>query len=162
MLLYSVEFTPLLHTLHILEAVRIASHYSLFQAWTGMCWFNSSALDNMAAISQRTFSNASPWMKSFVSWFKFHLNLFLTFPIDNKWALVQVMAWRRIGDKPLHEPMLTQFTDTYMRHKGEMSYGDCFTNLHRGFPGTLGPMVHVHVGLSVQIADTLSHTQPDN
>ena len=37
-------------------------------------------------------------------------------PIDNKWALVQVMAWRWTGDKPLSEPMLTQFTDAYMRH----------------------------------------------
>ena len=36
--------------------------------------------------------------------------------IDNKWALVQVMAWRRTGDKPLSEPMLTQFIDSYMRH----------------------------------------------
>ena len=31
------------------------------------------------------------------------------------------MAWRQIGDKPLYEPMLTQFTDAYMQHKGEMS-----------------------------------------
>ena len=37
-------------------------------------------------------------------------------PIDNKPALVKVMAWRRTGDKPLPEPMLTQFTDAYMRH----------------------------------------------
>ena len=37
-------------------------------------------------------------------------------PIDNKPALVQVMAWRRTGDKPLPEPMMTQFTDAYMRH----------------------------------------------
>ena len=35
-------------------------------------------------------------------------------PIDNKPALVQVMAWRRTGDKPLPEPMTTQFTDAYM------------------------------------------------
>ena len=35
-------------------------------------------------------------------------------PIDNKPALVQVMAWRRIGNKPLPEPMLTQITGTYM------------------------------------------------
>ena len=28
-------------------------------------------------------------------------------PIDNKSALVQVMAWRRTGDKPLSEPMMT-------------------------------------------------------
>ena len=37
-------------------------------------------------------------------------------PIENNQALVQIMAWRRIGDKPLSEPMLTQFTDAYMRH----------------------------------------------
>ena len=37
-------------------------------------------------------------------------------PIDNKPALVQVMAWHIIGDKPLPEPMLTQFTDAYMRN----------------------------------------------
>ena len=42
-------------------------------------------------------------------------------PIDDKPALVQVMAWRRRGDKPLPKPMLTQFTDAYMRHQGEMS-----------------------------------------
>ena len=41
-------------------------------------------------------------------------------PIDNKSALVQVMAWRRTGDKPLPEPMMTQFTDEYTRHQGEM------------------------------------------
>ena len=37
-------------------------------------------------------------------------------PIDNNRALVQIMAWRRPGDKPLSEPMLTRFTDAYMRH----------------------------------------------
>ena len=42
-------------------------------------------------------------------------------PIHNKSALVQVMAWRQTGDKPLPEPMLTQFINTYMQHEGEMS-----------------------------------------
>ena len=37
-------------------------------------------------------------------------------PIDSKWALVQVMAWRQIGDRPLSEPVLTQFIDAYMQH----------------------------------------------
>ena len=41
-------------------------------------------------------------------------------PINNKLALIQVMVWRRTGDKPLFEPMLTHFTDVYMRHYGEM------------------------------------------
>ena len=36
--------------------------------------------------------------------------------VDNKPALVQIMVWRRIGDKPLPEPMMIQFTDAYMRH----------------------------------------------
>ena len=37
-------------------------------------------------------------------------------PIDNKSALVQVMAWRRIGDEPFCKTMLTRFSDAYMRH----------------------------------------------
>ena len=42
-------------------------------------------------------------------------------PIDNKPALVQVMAWRQTGDKPLPALMLTQFTDAYMQRWGEMN-----------------------------------------
>ena len=37
-------------------------------------------------------------------------------PIDKNLALVKIMSWRRIGDKPLFEPMLTRFSDAYMRH----------------------------------------------
>ena len=37
-------------------------------------------------------------------------------PIENNPALVHIMAWRRIGDKPLSESILTRFTDAYMRH----------------------------------------------
>ena len=40
-------------------------------------------------------------------------------PVDNKPALVQVMAWRRTGDKPLPEPMLTQFTNAYAALEGD-------------------------------------------
>ena len=36
--------------------------------------------------------------------------------IENGAALVQVMPWHRTGDKPIPEPMLTQFTDAYMQH----------------------------------------------
>ena len=46
------------------------------------------------------------------------INISLNFapygPIDYKSALVQIMAWRRAGDKPLSEPMMAQFTDTCM------------------------------------------------
>ena len=52
--------------------------------------------------------------------FKFSIRISLKFvlrsPIDNKPALVQVMAWLRTGDKPFPELMLTQLTDAYMRH----------------------------------------------
>ena len=37
-------------------------------------------------------------------------------PIDNNPALVEIMAWRPLGDKPLSEPMLTRFTDPCMQH----------------------------------------------
>ena len=37
-------------------------------------------------------------------------------PFDNKLALVQVMAWRQTGNRPLPEPMLDELTDTYMQH----------------------------------------------
>ena len=36
--------------------------------------------------------------------------------IDNKPALVQVLVWRWTGDKPLPEPMLTQYINAYTRH----------------------------------------------
>ena len=37
-------------------------------------------------------------------------------PIDDNPALVQIMTWCWIGDKPLSESMLIWFTDTYMQH----------------------------------------------
>ena len=36
--------------------------------------------------------------------------------IDKAAALVQAMASPRTGDVPLPEPILTHFTDEYMRH----------------------------------------------
>ena len=40
-------------------------------------------------------------------------------PINNESVLVQVMAWRRTGAKPLPESMMTQFTDVYI--SGDLS-----------------------------------------
>ena len=37
-------------------------------------------------------------------------------PINNKPALVQVMAWRRTDDKPLPKSMLIQFIVANVRH----------------------------------------------
>ena len=65
------------------------------------------------AILQTTISNAFPRKKCRIL---IHISLMFVpeDPIDNKASLVQVMTCHRIGDKPLPEPMMTQFTDTYM------------------------------------------------
>ena len=54
-------------------------------------------------------------------WIQISLKLVPKGPIDNKSALVQVMAWQRKGDKPLPEPLLTHFTDAYVRSLEEIS-----------------------------------------
>ena len=55
-------------------------------------------------------------MKTFFILIRFSLKFVPKGPIDNKWALVQVMAWGRIGEKQLPESLLIQFTDAYMGH----------------------------------------------
>ena len=64
--------------------------------------------DKMDAISQTTFSNEFSWMKLY----EYRLNIPLKFvpqgPNNNIPALVQIMAWRRPGDKPLSAPMMVR------------------------------------------------------
>ena len=50
-------------------------------------------------------------------------------PTDNKSALVQVIAWRREGDKPLREPMLTQFIDAYIISRGQWANTEIYTKI---------------------------------
>ena len=63
---------------------------------------------------------------------KFSLKFIPKGPINNIPALVQIMAWRRPGDKPLPEPINPvyfvgrgynddNFTDAYMHHSASMS-----------------------------------------
>ena len=55
-------------------------------------------------------------------WLKFLWSFFFPRgPIDNNPVFVHKMAWRWIGARPLSEPMLTRFIDTYMQYWGEMS-----------------------------------------
>ena len=60
--------------------------------------------DKMAAVSQTTLSNAFSWMKMLE--FRLRFKFVPKGPINNIPALVQIMAWRRSGDKPLSEPMM--------------------------------------------------------
>ena len=77
-------------------------------------------LDKLAAILEDIFKcnllDENVWISIEIS-----LNFVPEGPINNIPALVQIMARRRPGDKPLSEAMLTQFTDAYMRHLGEMT-----------------------------------------
>ena len=70
----------------------------------------------MAANSQAIFSHAFFMNETFYILIQISLKFVPKGPIENKPALVQVMAWRRTGDKPLPEPLHTEFTDASMRH----------------------------------------------
>ena len=69
----------------------------------------------MAAIS-----HFQMWVREwiFCILIKISLKFVLKGPIDNIPALAidNIPAWRRIGDKPLFEPMLIWFTNAYMQH----------------------------------------------
>ena len=54
------------------------------------------------------FLNGNVWISHNIS-----LKFVLSVQINNIQALFQIMAWHWPGDKPLSQPMLTQFTDTY-------------------------------------------------
>ena len=64
----------------------------------------------MAAISQTTLSNAFSWMKMLIKMINFLIKISLEFvpkgPVNNNPALVQTMAPRRSGGKPLSELMI--------------------------------------------------------
>ena len=60
----------------------------------------------MAAISQTTLSIAFSSMKIFRISIEFSLKFVPMGPINDIPALVQIMAWHRVGDKPLSEPVM--------------------------------------------------------
>ena len=71
----------------------------------------------MTTIEQRTFSNEFSWLKIIVFSFKFHGS---ESPIENESALVQVMAWRLTGAKPLPEPMLPKIINNIRMSQGHI------------------------------------------
>ena len=77
---------------------------------------NSSPLDKMAAILADDIFKCFLLNENAKILIQISLKLVPSSPIDNKSAFVQVMAWRRTGDKPLPEQMMTQFIDAYMGH----------------------------------------------
>ena len=62
-------------------------------------------------ISKRIFLNEKLWTLIEIS-----LKFVSKGPIDNNPALVQIMACRQIGNKPLSKPILIWIADAYMQH----------------------------------------------
>ena len=81
----------------ILASVPISKWYSTHWGW-----------DKMAAISQTTFSNASPWMKMDEFRLKFYWSIFLRVQSMIFQLLVQIKARHRPGNKSLSEPMMVE------------------------------------------------------
>ena len=69
-----------------------------------------------ADILKCIFMNENVWIS-----IKISLNIVPDDPNNNIPALVQIMVWRRLGNKPLSEPMMVLFTDAYMCHSASMS-----------------------------------------
>ena len=86
------------------------------RSWDHRHWFaffvclnNTLRPRQMASIFQTAFLNAFSWMKMHGFWLKFHWSLFLRVQNNIIPALVQIMACRLVGAKPLSEPMLVIF-----------------------------------------------------
>ena len=75
----------------------------------------------MAAIFQTIFSNAFTWMEIYEIWLKISLRFVPKGPINNIPALIQVIAWRQPGNKPLSDSMMVKFINAYMLHSASMS-----------------------------------------
>ena len=68
-------------------SLLLMAQLTVIQHWFIQQALNPSPLDQMATISQTTFSNAFSWMKSFVFLFQYHWILFLRvqFTIRQHW-----------------------------------------------------------------------------
>ena len=122
-----VQLTISQHWFRYWVGAEKAASYYLNQWWpsslTHICGtkqvLTQWGWDNMAAISQMTFSTAFSWMKMYEmnenvwSFIRISLKFVPKVPIDNKPWLAQIMAWCQTGDKacrlfcakPLSEPM---------------------------------------------------------
>ena len=82
------------------------SGFNLVSSWQTITWANTLRPRQTGRhftddIFKRTFLNGNVWILINISW-----RFVPRGPIDNIPALVQIMAWRRPGDKPLSEPMM--------------------------------------------------------
>ena len=112
----SYEFLCLVIYVHLHTHIHISVSNILFHTHICLCNNNGHSLTSHAINTLRprqnyrhfaddificTFLNVNIWISINVS-----LKCVLNGPINNISALVQIMAWRRLGDKPLSEPMM--------------------------------------------------------
>ena len=84
-------------------------------------------LEKMATISQTSFSSAFSWMKKNCVWITIELNFVPKGPINSFPALVQIMAWRRLGNIWKYwKYILTVYPKKY-------AHGFCFAVLCCGY-----------------------------
>ena len=79
-------------------------------------WFNSSSFGQHGHLFADNIFRCIFMNEKLCILIKISLKFVCQGQIDNNPALVQIMAWHKIGAKPLSEPMLNRFTDTYMRY----------------------------------------------
>ena len=90
--------------------VHVVSHITIYLSLACTLFMNDISLthwdwDKMVVISQTTVDNKILLNKNICILIKISLNFVPKGPINNIPALVQIIAWRRPGVKPLSEPM---------------------------------------------------------
>ena len=97
---------------------KIRSFFSVIQSLWSVLQSNLThlSLDKMATILADYIFRCIFVNEKFCILTKNSLQFVHNVSIDKNPALVKIMAWCWLGDKPLSEPMLTRFTDAYMRH----------------------------------------------
>ena len=135
----------------------------------------------MDAISQTTFSNAFSRMKMYEFRFKISLKFVPRVRMNNIPTLVQIMTWRRSGDKPLSESMMVSlpthicvtwpqwvnydahgfvsFTLIWLRHK---FWTRCITGIYDIHPQIASKVSNICMRISATIsAKRPSYPVPD-
>ena len=124
--------------------LALLHRYNTVQCNKMLCRLSHWGRDKMATIFaddifKWIFSNENVWIAVTIS-----LKFVPEGPINNIPALVQIMAWRWTGDKPLSEPILVCCTDAYMRHLPSLSY--CSLELGQNINQRLNPQKTPHEG----------------
>ena len=86
-----------------------------WSVWQYFCFNSSYPGQNGCYFTDDTFKSIF-MNENFCILIRISLKLVPKVPINNNPTLVQIMAWRPIGDKSLFEPLLIRYTDAYMRH----------------------------------------------